>query len=170
MKGYKPIGLHCCIAYGPSHYEQHKIIINSQFSTVNSIHLTVLEAVQKSPMATRDTALLRTLLNEWMQWCLTAKLWYIFLMDFFPYMTTDSLSKSKRLTFGWVRLRQWAPCWLVVPHRCMDRGPRHQFKISNIIQTIHVLQIIIIHWASKETCHFFRATLTKIHAIKIDNS
>ena len=24
-----------------------------------------------------------------------------------------------------------------------------------------------IHWASKETCHFFRSTLTKIHAIKI---
>ena len=26
----------------------------------------------------------------------------------------------------------------------------------------------IIHWASKETYHFFRATLTKIHAIKIN--
>ena len=28
---------------------------------------------------------------------------------------------------------------------------------------------ILIHWASKETYHFFRATLTKIHCIKIDN-
>ena len=28
---------------------------------------------------------------------------------------------------------------------------------------------IYIHWASKETYHFFRATLTKIHAIKINN-
>ena len=28
---------------------------------------------------------------------------------------------------------------------------------------------IIIHWASKETYQFFRATLTKIHAIKIYN-
>ena len=26
-----------------------------------------------------------------------------------------------------------------------------------------------IHWASQETYHFFRATLTKIHAIKINN-
>ena len=27
-----------------------------------------------------------------------------------------------------------------------------------------------IHWASKETYHFFRATLTKIHGIKISHS
>ena len=26
-----------------------------------------------------------------------------------------------------------------------------------------------IHWASKETYHFFRATLTKIHYIKINH-
>ena len=26
-----------------------------------------------------------------------------------------------------------------------------------------------IYWASKETYHFFRATLTEIHAIKINN-
>ena len=26
-----------------------------------------------------------------------------------------------------------------------------------------------LHWASKETYHFFRATLTKIHTIKINN-
>ena len=28
---------------------------------------------------------------------------------------------------------------------------------------------IYIHWASKETYHFFRATLTKIHSIKINH-
>ena len=31
------------------------------------------------------------------------------------------------------------------------------------------LQYIYIHWASKETYHFFRATLTKIHCIKINH-
>ena len=29
--------------------------------------------------------------------------------------------------------------------------------------------VLNIYWASKETYHFFRATLTKIHTIKIDN-
>ena len=37
------------------------------------------------------------------------------------------------------------------------------FKVSKYLWHLH------IHWASKETYHFFKATLTKIHAIKINN-
>ena len=34
---------------------------------------------------------------------------------------------------------------------------------NNLTQSVHV------HWASKETYHFFRAMLTKIHGIKINH-
>ena len=41
-----------------------------------------------------------------------------------------------------------------------------------IAATLFVFKVewmVKLHWTSKETYHFFRATLTKIYAIKIDN-
>ena len=37
------------------------------------------------------------------------------------------------------------------------------------IYTLPYKNIFKLHWASKETYHFFRAMLTEIHAVKINN-
>ena len=38
-----------------------------------------------------------------------------------------------------------------------------------IVNHMDFLLISVLYWASKETYHFFRATLTKIHHIKINH-
>ena len=49
-------------------------------------------------------------------------------------------------------------------------------KYENDIQQLHkrkpcskIVEVQNVHWASKETYHFFRVTLTKIHAVNMNN-
>ena len=41
--------------------------------------------------------------------------------------------------------------------------------LFNCVFLAFIQSLFLIHWASKETYHFFRVTLTKIHSIKINH-
>ena len=62
--------------------------------------------------------------------------------------------------------------WLILSEHNKDEITIWRDYISNLLilwplkkKKLHR----ILHWASKETYHFFRATLTKIHHIKMDH-
>ena len=57
-------------------------------------------------------------------------------------------------------------------HKRPDMGRGHRNPTSNKLPSHLRVELMLemeIHWASKETYHFFRATLTKIHSIKINH-